>query len=272
MPQGMGALNERMGIELVEVAAERVVATMPVEGNTQPYGLLHGGASVVLAETLGLGRLGAARRPGPAVASASTSTPPTTARPPRARSPASRPPIHLGRTHGDLRGRDHRRAGPAGSAPRGSPARCCRRERFALSRRLSRAARARPASCWRRRRPARGEHLPECSCRSRTGDRGPHRRGPLDGSLAPQLRASVADPQDGARAERRAGPGTGWRRGSSAATAVATWPMPSSSAQVDRGLHQRLADAVAPELGHDVQVARVHGTGSRLTAGDRRGR
>ena len=53
MPQGMGALNERMGIELVEISPERVVATMPVEGNTQPYGLLHGGASVVLAETLG---------------------------------------------------------------------------------------------------------------------------------------------------------------------------------------------------------------------------
>jgi 1,4-dihydroxy-2-naphthoyl-CoA hydrolase len=53
MPQGMGALNERMGIELVEISAERVVGTMPVEGNTQPYGLLHGGASVVLAETLG---------------------------------------------------------------------------------------------------------------------------------------------------------------------------------------------------------------------------
>lgn len=48
-----GALNERMGIELLEVSAERVVGTMPVEGNTQPYGLLHGGASVVLAETLG---------------------------------------------------------------------------------------------------------------------------------------------------------------------------------------------------------------------------
>jgi 1,4-dihydroxy-2-naphthoyl-CoA hydrolase len=53
MPQGMGALNDRMGIELVQISAERVVATMPVEGNTQPYGLLHGGASVVLAETLG---------------------------------------------------------------------------------------------------------------------------------------------------------------------------------------------------------------------------
>jgi uncharacterized protein (TIGR00369 family) len=53
MPQGMGSLNDRMGIELVEVSADRVVGTMPVEGNTQPYGLLHGGASVVLAETLG---------------------------------------------------------------------------------------------------------------------------------------------------------------------------------------------------------------------------
>jgi uncharacterized protein (TIGR00369 family) len=53
MPQCMGALNEKMGIELVEISAERVVATMPVQGNTQPYGLLHGGGSVVLAETLG---------------------------------------------------------------------------------------------------------------------------------------------------------------------------------------------------------------------------
>src|SRR3954447_22885622 len=53
MPQGMGALNDKMGIRLVEISPERVVATMPVEGNTQPYGLLHGGASVVLAGTLG---------------------------------------------------------------------------------------------------------------------------------------------------------------------------------------------------------------------------
>jgi len=53
MPEGMGRLNERMGIEILEMSAERVVGTMPVEGNTQPYGLLHGGASVVLAETLG---------------------------------------------------------------------------------------------------------------------------------------------------------------------------------------------------------------------------
>jgi uncharacterized protein (TIGR00369 family) len=43
----------RMGIEVLEAAPERVVATMPVDGNIQPFGLLHGGASCVLAETLG---------------------------------------------------------------------------------------------------------------------------------------------------------------------------------------------------------------------------
>ncbi len=48
-----GTLAERMGITIVSAAPERVVGTMPVEGNTQPYGLLHGGASCVLAETLG---------------------------------------------------------------------------------------------------------------------------------------------------------------------------------------------------------------------------
>src|SRR5436853_5220562 len=48
-----GALGSRMGITVIEATPERVVGTMPVEGNTQPYGLLHGGASCVLAETLG---------------------------------------------------------------------------------------------------------------------------------------------------------------------------------------------------------------------------
>ncbi|WP_327269851.1 hotdog fold thioesterase [Streptomyces sp. NBC_01218] len=48
-----GRLGERMGLRITEASADRVVATMPVEGNTQPYGLLHGGASAVLAETLG---------------------------------------------------------------------------------------------------------------------------------------------------------------------------------------------------------------------------
>jgi 1,4-dihydroxy-2-naphthoyl-CoA hydrolase len=50
---GKGTLVERMGIVFTEASTDRVVATMPVAGNTQPYGLLHGGASVVLAETLG---------------------------------------------------------------------------------------------------------------------------------------------------------------------------------------------------------------------------
>ncbi|GAA2847362.1 hotdog fold thioesterase [Streptosporangium fragile] len=56
-------LVERMGIEITEATAERVVGTMPVEGNIQPYGLLHGGASCVLAETLG--STGAAIHAGP---------------------------------------------------------------------------------------------------------------------------------------------------------------------------------------------------------------
>jgi uncharacterized protein (TIGR00369 family) len=55
---GPGALFERLGITLTEVSAERVTGTMPVAGNTQPHGLLHGGASCALAETLG--SLGAA--------------------------------------------------------------------------------------------------------------------------------------------------------------------------------------------------------------------
>jgi len=53
LPDGMGRLNDKLGIELVEISPERVVGTMPVDGNTQPLRLLHGGASVALAETLG---------------------------------------------------------------------------------------------------------------------------------------------------------------------------------------------------------------------------
>ena len=58
-----GTLVERMGIEITEWTPESVTGTMPVEGNTQPYGLLHGGASVVLAETLG--SFGSGLRAGP---------------------------------------------------------------------------------------------------------------------------------------------------------------------------------------------------------------
>ena len=47
------ALDKKMGIEIIEASPQRMVGTMPVEGNTQPIGLLHGGANVVLAETLG---------------------------------------------------------------------------------------------------------------------------------------------------------------------------------------------------------------------------
>jgi uncharacterized protein (TIGR00369 family) len=50
---GVGALVVKMGIRFVEMGAARTVATMPVEGNTQVAGILHGGAHVVLAETLG---------------------------------------------------------------------------------------------------------------------------------------------------------------------------------------------------------------------------
>lgn len=50
---GPGALAERMGVELLSAGPQRVVARMPVDGNTQPFGLLHGGASCVLAETAG---------------------------------------------------------------------------------------------------------------------------------------------------------------------------------------------------------------------------
>ncbi|WP_375400216.1 PaaI family thioesterase [uncultured Amnibacterium sp.] len=50
---GGGALAEKMGIEVLELGAEHSVARMPVQGNTQVIGLLHGGAHVVLGESLG---------------------------------------------------------------------------------------------------------------------------------------------------------------------------------------------------------------------------
>ena len=53
LTMSLGSLADRMGIRLTEARPGRVAATMPVEGNTQPYGLLNGGASAVLAETLG---------------------------------------------------------------------------------------------------------------------------------------------------------------------------------------------------------------------------
>lgn len=49
----MGALDQKLGIEVLEASADRVVATMPVRGNTQSFGLLHGGATAALAEAVG---------------------------------------------------------------------------------------------------------------------------------------------------------------------------------------------------------------------------
>jgi len=48
----LGGLIDRLHMTVTHVSAESATATMPVEGNTQPYGLLHGGASAALAETV----------------------------------------------------------------------------------------------------------------------------------------------------------------------------------------------------------------------------
>jgi 1,4-dihydroxy-2-naphthoyl-CoA hydrolase len=50
---GGGELARRMGIKFLELSSEHSVATMPVDGNRQVVGLLHGGAHVVLGESLG---------------------------------------------------------------------------------------------------------------------------------------------------------------------------------------------------------------------------
>ncbi|WP_278256103.1 hotdog fold thioesterase [Nocardioides convexus] len=92
----------------MEVDPERVVATMPVEGNTQPYGLLHGGASVVLAETLG--SVAAALHAGPDRFAVGTDINAT-----HHRSATSgvvtgvATPLHRGRTMASLRDRRQRR-------------------------------------------------------------------------------------------------------------------------------------------------------------------
>ncbi|HZA60644.1 MAG TPA: PaaI family thioesterase, partial [Actinomycetota bacterium] len=48
-----GTLMERLGLEWMELTPDRVVARLPVDGNRQPYGLLHGGATAALIETIG---------------------------------------------------------------------------------------------------------------------------------------------------------------------------------------------------------------------------
>lgn len=49
----LGELDEKMGVKILEESVERVVATMPVAGNRQSFGLLHGGAMVALGEAVG---------------------------------------------------------------------------------------------------------------------------------------------------------------------------------------------------------------------------
>jgi 1,4-dihydroxy-2-naphthoyl-CoA hydrolase len=61
--QDGGQLATKLGIRFTELGPQRLVATMPVDGNRQPAGLLHGGASVALAETLG--SIGASLHAGP---------------------------------------------------------------------------------------------------------------------------------------------------------------------------------------------------------------
>ena len=52
-PSGLSALDDKLGITITDFDPDRVVATIPVEGNQQPFGLLHGGATCALAETVG---------------------------------------------------------------------------------------------------------------------------------------------------------------------------------------------------------------------------
>lgn len=49
----LGELDEKMGVAIVEQSVDRVVATMPVDGNRQSFGLLHGGASLAVGEAVG---------------------------------------------------------------------------------------------------------------------------------------------------------------------------------------------------------------------------
>ncbi|CAI9399373.1 PaaI family thioesterase [Aestuariimicrobium sp. T2.26MG-19.2B] len=92
------ALDDRMGIELVELSAQRVVARYPVAGNTQPMGLWHGGASAVVVETLAsLGAFAHAREQGKAAVGVDLSV--THHRPVRSGwVTGTALPLHVGRT------------------------------------------------------------------------------------------------------------------------------------------------------------------------------
>jgi 1,4-dihydroxy-2-naphthoyl-CoA hydrolase len=49
----LSPLDDKLGIRITDYDPDRLVATMPVAGNEQPFGLLHGGASCALMETIG---------------------------------------------------------------------------------------------------------------------------------------------------------------------------------------------------------------------------
>ncbi|HEX2075173.1 MAG TPA: PaaI family thioesterase [Geodermatophilus sp.] len=49
----LSPLDDKLGIRITDYDPDRLVATMPVEGNQQPFGLLHGGATCSLVETVG---------------------------------------------------------------------------------------------------------------------------------------------------------------------------------------------------------------------------
>ena len=54
LPEGARSpLDDKLGVVITDWNPDRLVATMPVEGNQQPFGLLHGGATCSLAETIG---------------------------------------------------------------------------------------------------------------------------------------------------------------------------------------------------------------------------
>ena len=158
-----------MGIELVEVAPERVVATMPVEGNTQPYGLLHGGASVVLAETLGSIGVGHRTR-GPGAIAVGLDINATHHR-------AATSGIVTGSRHAAQRRADPRQpttsSSPTmrarGSAPRGSPARCARGLPRAEAPQPTAAEAPQPA-IWRLEAPGREDPVVPTAAQHRRGD------------------------------------------------------------------------------------------------------
>lgn len=93
------ALDAKMGLEVSELTPQRVVGSMPVEGNTQPYGLWHGGASCVLAETLAsIGSFAHARTVAPGSAAVGVDLNATHHRPARSgRVTGVATALHLGR-------------------------------------------------------------------------------------------------------------------------------------------------------------------------------